>query len=277
MTESVKSAKTSVTSASSAEASSAEAAKICPFERLEQMRATLPENPLVVALIPALNEEDRITQTVKAVQSIPQVGRVVVIDDGSKDNTAQLAVDAGARTIRSTRNVGKGPVLEHAAKQHEDADIILLLDADLGDTAAQASLLLEPVLSGELDMSIARFPKPTGKAGFGLVKNLARFEIRRSGGDDADFQAPLSGQRAITRNCLDSIRPFARGYGVEVVLTARALRKGYRVAEIETTMSHKATGRTFRGFYHRGRQFRDVLGAVILLILKPVPRSERKK
>jgi len=249
----------------------------CPFEQLEQQRTGIPKNPLVVALVPAFNEEERIVQTVKAIQSIPEVGRIVVIDDASKDNTAQLAVEAGARTIRVARNAGKGPVLEHAAKQHEDADVILLLDADLGDTAAQASLLLEPVLKGELDMSIARFPRPTGKAGFGLVKNLARFAIRHSGGDDADFQAPLSGQRALTRNCLDDIRPFARGYGVEVTLTARALRRGYRVREIETTMSHNATGRNLRGFYHRGKQFRDVLGAVVLLILKPGPKGTAKR
>jgi len=235
----------------------------CPFDKLEHLRTAIPENPTVVALVPAFNEEDRIAKTVKAILSIPEVSRVVVIDDGSKDDTAQLAVDAGARVIRSTRNVGKGPVLEHAAKQHEDADITLLLDADLAETASQARLLLEPVLAGELDMSIARFPKPTAKAGFGFVKNLARFEIRRAGGADEDFQAPLSGQRALTRSCFDHIRPFAKGYGVEVALTVRALRRGYRVGEIETTMAHKATGRDLRGFWHRFRQFRDVLGAVL--------------
>jgi len=235
----------------------------CPFEKLESQRVSLPENPTVVALVPAFNEEDRIAQTVKAILAIPEVSRVVVIDDGSKDDTAQLAVDAGARVIRSTRNVGKGPVLEHAAKQHEDADITLLLDADLAETAQEARKLLEPVLAGELDMSIARFPKPTIKGGFGFVKKLARFEIRRAGGKDEDFQAPLSGQRALTRLCLDHIRPFAKGYGVEVALTVRALRRGYRVGEIETTMAHKATGRNLRGFWHRFRQFRDVLGAII--------------
>ncbi|MCL2437562.1 MAG: glycosyltransferase family 2 protein [Coriobacteriia bacterium] len=242
--------------------------QVCPFEQLEQGRAVLPENPKVVALIPAFNEEERITATINAVKGIPEVSRVVVIDDGSKDDTAQLAVDAGARVIRSTRNVGKGPVLEHAAKQHEDADIILLLDADLADTASQAKLLLAPVLKGEVDMSIARFPRPVTKAGFGLVKSLARFEIRKAGGKDEDFQAPLSGQRAVTQACLTHIRPFAKGYGVEVTLTVRALRADYRVKEIETTMAHKATGRNLRGFLHRGKQFRDVLGAVILLNLK---------
>jgi len=243
-------------------------ANTCPFDKLEEERKNLPAEPKVVALVPAYNEEDRIVLTIEAIQEIPQVSRVVVIDDGSRDDTAQLATDAGARVIRAMRNVGKGPALEHAAKQHEDADIILLLDADLGSTAKQASLLLEPVLKGEADMTIARFPKPTGKAGFGLVKGLARWQIRKAGGKDLDFQAPLSGQRALTRGCLDHIRPFARGYGVEVSLTARALHKGYRVFEVETTMSHKATGRNLKGFLHRGKQFRDVLGAIIMLNLK---------
>ena len=242
--------------------------KNCPFKQLEQRRATLPKNPKVVAIIPAFNEEERIVSTITAVKNIPEVDRVVVIDDGSKDDTAQLAVDAGARVIRSTRNVGKGPVLEHAAKQHEDADIVLLLDADLANTASQAKLLLDPVLKGKVDMTIARFPKPIAKAGFGLVKSLARFEIRKAGGKDADFQAPLSGQRAVTQACLTHIRPFAKGYGVEVSLTVRALQAGYRVCEIDTTMAHKATGRNLRGFLHRGKQFRDVLGAVVLLNLK---------
>ncbi|MCL2680516.1 MAG: glycosyltransferase family 2 protein [Coriobacteriia bacterium] len=229
---------------------------------------TTTSEPQVVALVPAFNEAERITATVTAIRSIPAVKRVVVIDDGSKDDTAQLAVDAGARVIRAYRNVGKGPALEHAAKQSEDAEIILLLDADLAESASQAALLLQPVLANEADMTIARFPKPAGKAGFGLVKKLAAFEIRRAGGDAADFQAPLSGQRAITQDCLKNIRPFVRGYGVEVALTARALRKGYRVKEVETTMSHKATGRNLRGFLHRGKQFRDVLGALVILRLK---------
>ena len=245
----------------------------CPFEKLEHQRSTLPAESKVVALIPAFNEEERITATINAISAIPEVTRVVVIDDGSKDNTAQLAVDAGARVIRSTRNVGKGPVLEHAAKQHEDADIILLLDADLAETAGQANVLLQPVLAGELDMSIARFPKPTTKAGFGFVKSLARFEIRRAGGDDANFQAPLSGQRALTRSCLDHIRPFAKGYGVEVALTVRALRAGYRVQEVETTMQHAATGRNLRGFWHRFKQFRDVLGAVVAMNFQRLRKS----
>jgi len=224
--------------------------------------------PTVVALVPAFNEEAKIYATVEAILGIDEVTRVVVIDDGSKDGTAQYAVDAGAKAIRLNRNIGKGPALEYAIKQAEDADIILLLDGDLGHTAEQAELLLKPVLDGSVDMAIARFPRPAGKAGFGFVKGLAHAEILRAGGTDEQAQAPLSGQRAVTRECLDAIRPFAKGYGVEVALTVRALRKGYRVLEIPTTMTHNATGRDLAGFVHRARQFRNVFLTIVSLRIK---------
>ena len=132
------------------------------------------------------------------------------------------------------------------------------------DTAAQAHALLAPVLAGDADMSIATFPRPTGKAGFGLVKGLARWGIARMGGG-FEATAPLSGQRALTRGCFEAVRPFASGYGVEVALTVRALRAGLRVTEVPTTMAHAATGRDVSGFVHRGRQFVHVLIALTRL------------
>lgn len=214
----------------------------------------------VTALIPAHNEADSIAATIAAVKTIEDVNTILVIDDASSDDTARIAEDTGARVIRLAHNVGKGAALEYAAKRCEDAEIVLLLDGDLGESAEQAGKLLDPVLAGEADMTIARFPRPTGKAGFGLVKNMAREAIAREGSFDA--QAPLSGQRAITRTCLDAIRPFLSGYGVEVGLTIRALRKGYRLLEVETTMTHAATGRDLKGFIHRGKQYIHVRSAL---------------
>ncbi len=107
-------------------------------------------------------------------------------------------------------------------------------------------------------MAIARFPRPEGKAGFGLVKNAARQGIRDLGDASFDAQAPLSGQRAMTRRCVGVVTPFAFGYGVEVALTVRALRAGLTVVEVPTTMTHAATGRDVAGFVHRGRQYLHV-------------------
>lgn len=218
----------------------------------------------IAVVIPAHDEAERIAQTVLAALEIPAVARCVVVDDASRDETATIAEAAGAKVIRLLHNVGKGAALEAGVSRVADADIVLLLDADLGSTARQGALLLEPVLSGEADMSVAGFPRPEGKAGFGLVKRLARFGISRMGGGFAP-DAPLSGQRALTRECLEAVRPFATGYGVEVALTVRALRHGMRIVEVPTTMTHAATGRDLKGFVHRGRQFVHVALALLRL------------
>ena len=228
----------------------------------------------VAVLIPAHNESATVAETVRAALSIDGVRRVVVIDDGSDDDTDQHAEEAGAKVVRMLGNRGKGTALEAGAARVEDADVVLLLDADLGDTAAQAAALLAPIAAGEADMTIAGFPPSTRKAGFGLVKGLARWGIRTLGGT-FEATAPLSGQRALTRECLATIRPFSAGYGVEVGLTVRALRAGFRLAEVPTEMSHASTGRDVAGFIHRGRQFAHVALALARLAFEraPVRRS----
>ncbi len=218
----------------------------------------------VAVLIPAHNEADRIESTVHAALSIPGVKVCVVVDDASRDDTAERARSAGAKVVRLHHNVGKGAALEAGAARVADSDHILLLDGDLADTAKQGALLLAPLLDGTADMSIARFPRPAGKAGFGLVKGLARYGIARMGGGFL-AEAPLSGQRALTRECLEAVRPFSSGYGVEVGLTVRALRRDMRVVEVPTTMTHAATGRDLAGFIHRGRQLVHVSLALIKL------------
>ena len=222
----------------------------------------------VVALIPAYNEAERIGATVGAARSIEQVDEVVVVDDASADDTAVRAQQAGARVVRLSANAGKGGALDAglAALGDELPDVVVLLDGDLGDSALQGGLLLGPVLADQIDMSIARFPRPAGKAGFGLVMGLARWGIRRLGGP-FDARAPLSGQRALNRHAIAACTPFAGGYGVEVALTIRALRAGLRLAEVETTMKHAATGRDLTGFLHRGRQFAHVARTLLALAL----------
>jgi len=219
----------------------------------------------VVALVPAYNEEQRISATVRAILEIPGIDAVTVIDDGSSDSTAEIAENAGARVISLARNSGKGAALQAGIDSLSQwPDILMLLDADLEQSASQASLLLKPVVDGEADMTIAQFPKPAKKAGFGLVMRLANFGIRHLGGS-FHANAPLSGQRAINTEALRYVLPFASGYGVEVALTVRALRGGMRLLEVPTTMHHAATGRDISGIIHRGRQFLHVTLALLRL------------
>lgn len=206
----------------------------------------------VSVIVPAYNEEDRLGATLTALQNLTVVDQLIVVDDASGDGTAGVARAQGVAVYSLPENCGKGGALNYGVSR-VTGDIIVLLDADLGDTAAEAEKLIEPVLAGAADMTIARFPPALRKGGFGLVKGLASKGIKILG--RLEVQSPLSGQRAMTREVLERVLPFASGYGVEVGLTVRVAKMGYRIIEVPVNMTHHETGRDLKGFIHRGRQF----------------------
>jgi glycosyltransferase involved in cell wall biosynthesis len=212
----------------------------------------------VVAVVAARDESGRVGPTVEAIRSLG-LDEVVVVDGGSIDGTAEEAAAAGARVLRAHVVGGKGEALEGALSRIEPADVYLLLDADLGDTAKEAGALLDEVAEGRVDLAIAIFPPDPRTGGFGLVKRLARFLIRTLSGFRA--REPLSGQRAVTARALETARPLAGGFGVEVAMTIDAVRAGFRVREIPVPMRHVPSLGDLRGSLHRARQGRDVLRA----------------
>jgi hypothetical protein len=216
----------------------------------------------VVALVAARDEADRIGETVTALRALEPVAEVVVVDDGSRDETAPRSLAAGATVLRLDRARGKGRALEGALTRLRDraADVWLLADGDLATTAASLDAVLDPVLAGDADLAIATFPPGQG-GGFGLVKRAARHAIRLGSG--LDVREPLSGQRALTAQALEAVRPLARGFGVETAMTIDAVRAGLRVLEVPAELGHRPTYRDVRGFAHRGRQGWDILRAAL--------------
>ena len=221
---------------------------------------TSPDRPRVVAVVAAFDEEDSIATTVKALAGIEALSEVVVLADGSTDRTADEALGAGARVLVAPRRMGKGGAVDSVLDRVGPADIYLLVDGDVGETAAETEALLEEVLSGRLELAIGRFP-PLEGGGFGLVKAFSRWAIRTVTGFDAE--EPLSGQRAITRLALEACRPLASGFGLETAMTIDAVRLGFRVGEVPVHMRHRPTGRTLAGFVHRARQGQRILLAVV--------------
>lgn len=214
----------------------------------------------VLAVVPAYKEPDTIGDTVRALMSVPLVDRVVVVDDASNDETPRKAVEAGATIVINGRNMGKGGSLARVLEKL-DFEVLILIDGDIGVHAAESSVLLEPIRKGEVDLTVAVFPKAKKKGGFGLVKGLGRCGIKCMTGFET--RSPLSGQRAMTRSVYESASPFDGGFGLEVGMTIDALKAGYRIKEVDTSMSHRETGRDFNGFIHRGRQFVHVVVALI--------------
>lgn len=215
---------------------------------------------MISVIVPSHNEADRVGATIRALWDISDRLEVVVVDDGSTDSTMEAARAAGARVIRLPENRGKGAALQ-AGVIDSSGDVLVLLDADLGESAAQAKRLIAPVLADEADMTIATFPVIPGKGGgFGLVVTLARWGIRRA--TRLEMAAPLSGQRALRRAVWQGVGGFAPGFCAEVALTIDAVCAGYRVMEVPTTMTHRVTGRDWRAIAHRARQFVAVARAL---------------
>jgi hypothetical protein len=217
------------------------------------------EERRVVAIVAAHDEARSIARTVHALSELGAVGEVLVVADGSTDGTADEAAASGARVLAAPRQTGKGRALD-AALDTGEGQVYLLVDGDVGESATATQALLDEVLSGRLDLAIGRLP-PLAGGGLGSVRSMAAWMIRALTGFEAE--APLSGQRAVTREALEACRPLADGFGVEVGMTIDALRLGFRVGEVPVAMTHRPTGRRLSGFIHRGRQGLDILRAVV--------------
>ncbi len=216
-------------------------------------------NPGTVSIIiPAYNEAERIGATVDALFRLKLGDEVIVVDDGSKDETASIALEHGAMVVRKMKNRGKGAAM-NAGLAAARGRYIMFLDADLGGSAAAAQPILDIVRDDEADLAVGAFSAPGG--GFGLVLRLARFGVRKLGG--ITVTAPLSGQRAMRREVLNAVYPLRRDFGVETDMLIKAARGGFRVVEVPVEMTHRPTGRSVRGFAHRARQGVGVARALL--------------
>lgn len=214
-----------------------------------------------LVIVTAYNEADCIEATLRALACAFPGAPVWVADDGSTDATAALAQANGANVVSSERMVGKGAAATLAARGALAAlepgvdPVVVLCDGDLGDSAGRLAPLGQAVVSGGADLAVAVFARRVG-GGFGLALGFAGWAIRRRCG--LRLRAPLSGQRALRADTLRGVLPFGEGFGMEVAMTIDAARAGGRVVEVELDLHHRASGRTLRGFLHRGRQLADI-------------------
>jgi glycosyltransferase involved in cell wall biosynthesis len=213
-----------------------------------------------IVIVTAYQEADRLPATLAALATAFPRARVIVADDASTDGSDHVALQHGAELVRAPRTIGKGGVATMAAERAmadalaPGAPVVVLCDGDLGETAEHLPALVAEVRAGRADVAVAAFARRVG-GGFGFALGFSRWAIRRRSGFEAN--APISGQRALRGDVLPVVVPFAPRFGMETAMTIDAVRAGYRVAEVELPLSHRATGKTWRGFVHRGRQLVD--------------------
>ncbi|SCY98913.1 glycosyltransferase family 2 protein [Alkaliphilus peptidifermentans] len=220
--------------------------------------------PIIAAIIPAYNEEAFIEKTLISLQKVDEITDILVVDDGSKDDTCKI-VEAykNIKLIKQPYNMGKGAALKKGVDVAlEMADIVVFLDADLENSSREVKKLLKPIIEGSADVTIAKFPPPKITGGFGLVKSLAETGVYFHTGKT--LTSTLSGQRAIRKEVLNNINIGHHGFGIELAMTIDILSKGYSIVEVDVDMSHRETERNISGFMHRGKQFVDIFKVIYL-------------
>lgn len=217
----------------------------------------------VAAIIAAHNVGHDIAATIRSCRAIPGVDLIVVVDDGSDDNTGRSARLAGAVVVRHSVPRGRASARETgmkvaAMRDREDwpPRLLLFLSADIGESAVEATTLVEAVASGAVDCAIAR-PKEASAPGFSV--RLAGAAIRRAAGWDC--VSPLSENRCITRDALNAVMPFANGYGLEPSMTINLLAQGYSVVELPCNFDHSGADQSL-GHFNRKARYLDVFIAL---------------
>jgi glycosyltransferase involved in cell wall biosynthesis len=192
-----------------------------------------PGKPRILAAIPCLNEERFIGSVV--LKARQYVDRVLVVDDGSSDATAELAEAAGAVVIRHQQNSGKGEALNtaFAAASALDVDILIVFDGDGQHRPDEIPPLLEALSEEDADIVIgSRFLSNAQ----GTIPNVRRagqqlLTTAANWGSGVAVSDSQSGFRAFSRRAIQVLTFRARGFSVEAEMQFLAAEHKLRVVE----------------------------------------------
>lgn len=190
--------------------------------------------------IPAFDEEKTIGDVVK--RSLKYADKVIVCDDGSKDNTAKIARQSGAQVISHTKNQGYGAAIITLfdAARKENAEIMVTIDGDGQHNPDQIPLLINTLTEHNVDVVIgSRFLSGSTnslgyrKHGIKIITSAANF------GTDFKVSDAQSGFRAYSKNAIESIHPTETGMSVSTEILLKISNKGLSLAEVPISISYE--------------------------------------
>jgi glycosyltransferase involved in cell wall biosynthesis len=203
---------------------------------------------IVDVLIPALNEEESLPLVLKAIPR-DHVRSVYVIDNGSSDATAKVAVQGGAQLLQEAQR-GYGAaclrgVIEVTALPRPP-DVVVFLDGDYSDEPSELPWLLEPIRAGTADMVIGSRALGEAEPGSLMIQQrvgnrVATSMIRALYGQRYTDLGPF---RAIRLPALVALGMSDTGYGWTVEMQVKAARGGLRIAEVPVSYRRRVGGRS---------------------------------
>jgi glycosyltransferase involved in cell wall biosynthesis len=208
--------------------------------------------PRIIAVIPCLNEAQFIRNIVTRARRY--VDEVIVVDDGSTDNTALAASGAGATVIAHKSRQGAGAATRtafEAAKTFE-ADVLVTLDGDGQHNPDEIPQILDPIIRGEADLVIgSRFLNPHledvpryRKFGIDVITWLYNI------GSQTKVTDSQSGFRAYSRRLVEEINITEDGFGFSVQVLIQARKKDFVITEVPVSCIYHADGSTINPISH---------------------------
>ena len=198
----------------------------------------------ITVIIPALNEAGNIRQLVQEVQAVMSV-KVIVVDNGSTDSTAQEAQEAGAKVVSEPRR-GYGYACAAGVAEAQNTDVIVFLDGDCSFAPADLPALLAPILDGQADLVLgsralghvepgAMFPQQ--RFGNWLVAHLTNILYKLSITD-------LGPYRAVRRQLLSELNMQEMTYGWPTEMIVKSARRGARIVEVPVNYHNRRYGQS---------------------------------
>jgi len=217
----------------------------------------------IAILIPCYNEELTIADVVRDFRAELPQAHIYVFDNNSTDDTVARARAAGA-TILSESRQGKGFVVQ-AMFRRVDADVYVMVDGDNAFPAGAVHQLIEPILKDEADMVVGSRLHPSTSSEFRPINRLANRLVLTLLNSMFRVQLTdvLSGYRAFSRNFVKTLPLFGGGFAIETELTIKAVTRGFRIAEIPTSLTARP-----EGSHSKVRLFRDgflILNTILAL------------
>lgn len=199
--------------------------------------------------MPAYNEAKYIGSVV--LQARQYASEVIVVDDGSRDETARVAELAGAMVIRHGQNRGKGAAIQGimAEAARRNADVLVLLDADAQHDPREIPALLSGIEQG-FDVVIGSRKIRRSKIPFYRrvgQKVLSSATRVLSSGNVSDTE---SGFRALSRRAISQIHLKETGFAVEAEMISEATKKGLKITEVPITIIYTDDGSTQNPIRH---------------------------
>jgi len=202
--------------------------------------------PLVVAVIPVLNEQGAIGPTVRGLDR-SWVDAVCVVDGGSRDATVLEAREAGAEVlIEPRRGYGRACLSGAERAAALGAEVVLFLDGDGADAGERAGELVRPILEGRADFVLAtRTQGGRERGSMNWHQVLAGALIGRAVGATCGTRyTDMCAYRAIRLSALQALDMREMTYGWNLEMQMRAARAGLRIQEISLPYRRRLAGQS---------------------------------